>query len=405
MVTHLTQKGEPMNNKILLATEAVTLAIQFVLCMFLFLTAQILILGTPAPWYEQCVFFVYLGVAIAIRLLITNSFLIFIGLHLFLVSSIFVLPFSLLMTIESGIYLTFLILQSVDFWKRNGYRQNTTVPWPSVCVMLGFYLFAILTKNTLLCNVIYILGSVYLLLYLARLYLTGLYHMANDKTATKQFPLDQVTRINSTMILLILAVTAITIALANIVNLDHIVISIGRGLLVIAKYIIAIFVYLWSLISRFFHGSSDPDVLPDSDLFRSLKQEPTLLAILFDILFKIFECVMFSLMIFWIFKSLYRLSKKFMLRNLLDQDHIEGLRPNQHPTDADLSARLDHVTGRMPRSKIRRQYKRAILKHKDEIALHAAMTTNEIYAALSDQSQKQISTLHQKYNEERYHTE
>ena len=394
-----------MNNKILLATEAVTLAIQFILCMFLFLTAQILILGAPAPWYEQCVFVAYLGIAVLIRLLITNSFLIYIGLHLFLYSTILILPFSLFMTIESSIYLTFLMIQSIDFWRRNGYKQNTTVPWPSICVMLGFYIFAIITKNALLCNLIYILGSVYLLLYLARLYLTGLYNMANDKTATRQFPLDQVTRINSIMILLILSITAITITLANLINLDHIIISMGHGRLMLAKYVIAFFIFLWSLISRFFHGGQDTEQMPDSDLFHTAKTDPTLFAIIFDILFKIFECAMFGLMIYWIFRGLYRLSRKFMLRNLLDQDHVEGLAPVRPDAGSDSFDHLGRYRIRMPHSKIRRQYKRAILKHKNELALHESMTTTEIYAALPDRTQKQINTLHQKYNEERYHSE
>lgn len=393
-----------MNNKILFANEAVTLTTHFVLCMFSFVVAQILILGNPAPWYEQLIFIVYFGIAIAIRLLITSTFFIYMGLHLVLFGTIFFLPINLLLTIESFILLLILTLQSIDFWKRNGYRQNASVPWPSVMTMFGFYIYAIATHHQMLCNFIYIIGSVYLLLYLARLYLTGLYELANSKTNIKCLPLKQIVRTNSILVGLIITIIGIAIVLANIFNLDNVILNIGQGLLVILRYviagIIAVFTWLGNLLKGASPGSNDADGL--FEIFSGIRPKTSLLTVILDIIFKFLQCVVFGFLLFWIFRGMYRIARKFLMKNLQSGDHVEGLVGNKRDDLVFLVESAEDMPPKMPRSKIRRQYKRAILRHKKDMVLKSSMTTNEIHNRLSAVEQERMQKLKSAYEEERY---
>lgn len=393
-----------MNNKILFANEAVTLATHFVLCMFSFVIAQILILGAPAPWYDQLIFIVYFGIAIAIRLLITSTFFIYIGLHLFLFGTVYFLPINMLLTIECIIFLLILTLQSIDFWKRNGYRQNASVPWPSVMVMFGFYIYAITTHQQMLCNFIYISGSVYLLLYLARLYLTGLYELSNSKTNIKRLPLTQIVKTNSTLVGLIIAIIAIAIFLANIFNLDNIIFSIGQGLLIILKYIAAGFSAVLTWFGNLLKGASlsGGDGGSLAKIFTDLRPETSLLTTILDILFKVMQCVIFGLLLFWIFRGMYRISRKFLLQNMQSGDHVEGLVENKMDDLSFVLSDAGSMSHRMLRSKIRRQYKRAIMKHKKNMVLKASLTTNEIDCQLPPESRQRMQALKKAYEEERY---
>lgn len=393
-----------MNNKILFANEAATLATHFVICMFSFVVAQILILGEPAHWYEQLIFIAYFGIAIAIRLLITNTFFIYLGLHLLLFGTIYFLPVNLLLTIECVIFLCILTLQSIDFWKRNGYRQNASVPWPSLMAMFGFYIYAIATHNQMLCNFIYILGTVYLLLYLARLYLTGLYELANSKTNIKRLPLAQIVKTNSTLVGIVIVLTAITIFLVNILNLDNTIFNIGKGLLVILKYIVAgimaLLTWLGSLLKNASLSSGEGDSL--AEVFANMRPEASLLTTIFDILFKIMQCAVFGLLLFWIFRGMYRISKKFLLQNLQSGDHVEGLAENKKDDLAFIIADADAMPAKMPRSKIRRRYKKAVLKNKNHMVLKPSLTTNEIDRQLPPEESERMQKLKLAYEKERY---
>lgn len=393
-----------MNNKILFANEAVTLATHFVLCMFSFVVAQILILGKPAPWYAQLIFIAYFGIAIAIRLLITNIFFIYIGLHLILFGTVYFLSVNLLLTIEYIIFLFVLTLQSIDFWKRNGYRQDTTIPWPSVMAMFAFYIYAIATHHQMLCNFIYIIGSVYLLLYLARLYLTGLYELANSKFSIKRLPLKQIVKTNSTLVGLIITIIGIAILLANIFNLDDVILNIGQGLLIIFRYIIAgmnaIFTWLNSLLKGTNLDSGGGDGI--FEIFSRMRPEPSLLSTILDVIFKLSHCILFGFLLFGIFRGMYRIVRNFLMQNLQLGDHVEGLAKSKRDDLVFLVESADKMPPKMPRSKIRRQYKRAILRHKKHMVLTSSMTTNEIHNQLPATTQKRMQELKNAYEEERY---
>lgn len=394
-----------MNNKILLANEIITLANHFVLCMFFFIVAQVLILGAPAQWYYQLLFVFYLGVTIAIRLFITSTFFIYMGLHLVLFGTIYFLPLNNLLTIECIIYLLILTLQSADFWKRNGYRQNASLPWPSVLAMFCFYIYAIATHQSMLCTIIYIIGTVYLLLYLARLYLTGLYELANSKTNMSRLPLKQIVKTNSTLVGLILAIIAITILLANIFNLDNTLFAIGNGLIIILRYIIAGFIAFFTWIGNLFHNAGLGGDTTDSlgNAFSNLQPEASLLTTIFDMLFKIFQCVVFGLIIFWIFRGMYRISKRFLLQNMQSGDHVEGLNASKQDNLSFMIEAAEEISPNIPHSKIRKRYKKAILKHNKDIVLKPALTTNEIDRQLPEKDSIKMKRLKEAYENTRYY--
>lgn len=397
-----------VNRKILYVNEGITLANQFVLCMFFFVVAQVLVLESPAPWYYQLLFFAYLAFAVAIRLLITDTFFIFLGLHIFLFFSVYFIPMNLLLTIECIIYLFILTCQSISFWRQNGYRQNTSLPWPSLLFMFCFYLYAIFTHRENLCLIIYIMGIVYLLLYLAKLYTTGLYEMATSKINVRRLPLAQIVKTNSSIVGLIIGIIAIAILLANVFNLDETIYTIGKCLLILLHYIsagiAAFFSWIYNLLSA---GTPETRQAAASlaEVYANLKPSASLLATIIEIIFYIFQCIVFGLLIFWIFRGMYRMIRLFLMRNLQTDDAVEGLVSTKRDDLAFVISAAESLPKKAPRSRIRRRYKKAVQKHAKDIALHAALTTNEIAERLPERERIKMEQLKASYEAARYYND
>lgn len=397
-----------MNRKILYVNEGITLANHFVLCMFFFVVAQVLLLGNPEPWYYQLLFFVYLAFAVAIRLLITDTFFIFLGLHIFLFCSVYFIPMNLLLTIECTIYLFILTCQSISFWKRNGYRQNTSLPWPSLLAMFCFYIYAIFTHQENLCLIIYIMGTVYLLLYLAKLYTTGLYEMATSKISVSRLPLAQIVKTNSSIVGLIIGIIAIAILLANIFNLDETIYTIIKCFLVLLHYIsagiAAFFSWIYNLLSAGGSGATQASASL-SEVFANLRPSASLLATIIEIIFYIFQCIVFGLLIFWIFRGMYRMIRLFLMRNLQTDDTVEGLAATKRDDLVFVITETEPLPEKAPRSRVRRRYKKAVQKHAKDIALHAALTTNEIAERLPERERIKMEQLKASYEAARYYND
>ena len=397
-----------VNRKILYVNEGITLANHFVLCMFFFVVAQVLLLGDSEPWYYQLLFFVYLAFAVAIRLLITDTFFIFLGLHIFLFCSVYFIPMNLLLTIECTIYLFILTCQSISFWKQNGYRQNTSLPWPSLLAMFCFYIYAIFTHREHLCLIIYIMGTVYLLLYLAKLYTTGLYKMATSKISVSRLPLAQIVKTNSSIVGLIIGIIAITILLANIFNLDETIHTIVKCFLILLHYIsagiAAFFSWIYNLL---FSGASESRQAQSSlaEVFANLKPSTSLLATIIEIIFYIFQCIVFGLLIFWIIRGMYRMIKLFLMRNLQTDDTVEGLSATKRDDLVFVITETEPLPEKTPRSRVRRRYKKAVQKHAKDIALHAALTTNEIAERLPERERIKMEQLKASYEAARYYND
>lgn len=376
--------------------------------MFFFVVAQVLFLGNPAPWYYQLLFFAYLAFAVAIRLLITDTFFIFLGLHIFLFCSVYLIPMNLLLTIECSVYLFILTCQSISFWRRNGYRQNTSLPWPSLFAMFCFYIYAIFTHREHLCTIIYIMGIVYLLLYLAKLYTTGLYEMATSKISVRRLPLTQIVKTNSSIVGLIIGIIAIAIMLANIFNLDETIYTIIKCFLIVLHYIsagiAAFFSWIYNLLSP---GASETrqDAAALSEVFANLKPSTSLLATIIEIIFYIFQCIVFGLLIFWIFRGMYRMIRLFLMRNLQTDDTVEGLACTKRDDLAFVITEAKPLPEKTPRSRIRRRYKKAVQKHAKDIALHPALTTNEIAGRLPERERIKMEQLKASYEAARYYND
>ncbi len=395
-----------MNSKILYVNEGITLANQFVLCMFFFIVAQTLLLGAPVPWYYQILFLIFLLFTVAIRLLITSTFIIYLGLHIVLLVSVYMIPMNNLLRLESTLYLIILTCQSVDFWKRNGYKQNSSLPWPSLLAMLCFYIYGIATHREQLCSIINVIGSVYLLLYLVKLYVTGLYELVNSKTNVSRLPLTQIVKTNSLIIGVILFVITIAVLLANIFNMDQALFTIGKCLLIVFHYIYAgIGAFLSWLYHLLFKGNPSPGQAPEPlrEIFANLKPNASLLGTILEILFYIFQCLVLGIIVFWIFRGAYRLVKRFLTGNMQSGDIVEGLSCQKKDDLVFVTEQIRGLPFKLPLSKIRRKYKRAVLKHKKEIDLKPSLTTDEIAALLSEKEREQMQKLKASYEAVRYY--
>ncbi len=393
-----------MQNKIRFATESVNLCNQFVLCMFFFVVLQVLILEQPAPWYVQLTFLCLLLLAIAIRCLITNSLAIYLGLHLVLFLVPVFLPMNNLLTLETVFYLLLITMQSIHYWKHNGYLYNTSVPWFSFLIMFVFYIYGLVEKNHILINIIYIFGVAYLLLYLVKLYLAGLLDFSQAKAMNDTVPLSRITKINSLLIGFLLCITLITILISCIFNVDNLIFDIGKGILyiivTIGQGISAVVSFIFSKL-----GGPSPTLRESSgnwEFLQNLPTERTWLTILLEVLLQITQLAIILAILFFIFRGIYRTLHQFLLQNLQSDDITEIITVVNDDKTSYITETLPAKHRQPKLSKIRRRYKKTILKYKDEIELHKAMTTNEIHNCLSEQTQTTLTALKDAYEAERY---
>ncbi len=396
-----------MQNKIRFATETVNLCSQFVLCMFFFVLVQVWILEQPAAWYVHLTFLCLLLLAIAIRYLITDNLLIYIGLHLLLFLTPLFLPMNNLLVIETVIYLILITIQSLHYWKHNGYHYNTSVPWFPFLLMCVFYIYAIVEHNATLKIIIYIFGVAYLLLYLAKLYLIGLLGFSQSKATNSSVPLTRITKINSILVGFTLGVIAITILFSAIFNVDHIIYDIGKGLLFLITMIAKLVSAFIGWLVQFFPGPSEgrEEAVGNWEPFQHLPMEENWITILLNVLMQVTQLTIMMILLFLVFRGIYRMLHQFLLQNLLSDDITETLTCNHDISDSDTTDAITEQKDSRKLSRIRKKYKRAILKHKNTISLHASMTTNEIHNQLSDTDQRNMVALKQSYENERYHNQ
>ncbi|MBR6223122.1 MAG: hypothetical protein IKQ71_06760 [Lachnospiraceae bacterium] len=393
-----------MEEKITLANEIVSVTMHFIGCMTFFVIFQILMLGEASPLFMQAMFPLFFGITFAIRLLIKESYLIYVGLHIFLFTTLFLLPHNFLMFSEYVIYLTMLTVHGIAYWRGIKYKANTGFSLIPFTFMCFFYIYAYITHESLQMIILTIGGTIYLLLFLARLYLNGLYVLSHDKINADNMPLSQITLSNSTIIGVILFVAAISLLIADLINADSLLFTLTGGLAAVLSFIGSIIAIFFKWISCIFGGEGMFAGM--ADLFDKINEEANKNNIVARIIDIIFALIFIAIAIFItsrIFKIIYGFASSILKKNNLSTDTIEMItRKKKTPL---IIEKLKPQKKKEPISKIRRQYKKEIEAFGKKLVLTKAMTCGDIEAQMTEAEASKLKDLKEAYEKERYFEE
>lgn len=390
-----------MQGKISIYNEIVSVIMNFIAGISFFMTAQVIILGGPGPFYVQGLFVMIFAAVMVIRHFVNANFLIYMMAHFTLFLALFCIPIQNVMFIVFAVYLVIMTGWSVSYWKNNGEKNWGDVPWVSVVLLCISYIYAFVTHHDLFKNYLLVVGSIYFLLVLIRLYLKGLSELSRNQLYHKQLPLKQIVRTNSYMIGVVAAFTVLAMIMANIINLDNLLYVIADGLIVALRVVIkGFFIFLTWLADLF----KDMDYSGIENLWDSLGnavKEEGLVSKLLNFILAALKILVTGAFLFWAVRSMNIRIRHYLKDNNLPTDKVERVRTKE----SGLKMLVENLVGNKtpePKSPVRRRYKRAVMGFGKRIILFPSMTVGQIEQQMSEREAENMRELKEAYERERY---
>lgn len=390
-----------MSAKISVYNEIIASVMHFIAGITFFLTAQIMILGGLAAFYVQLLFVICYIAVILIRHFINGNFLIYMLAHGTLYVTLLVIPVSSVMFILFAVFLAILTAWSVSYWRHNGTGNTAAVPWLSVTILCISYIYAFVTHHNLLKNFILVVGCVYMLLFMVKFYLKGVYDISGNRLYHKQLPLKQIIKTNSYMIGILIVIMALSMILANIINLDNLLYVIGDFLLAVIRFLIKGLFIVLTWIADLFKNADIMDIGSVLDALEKEVEEEGLVSKILDFLWAVIKITLTLLFILYVTKNMNSKIRQYLKDNTLSTDKAEFMKMRENGLKMAVSNIMRNSTEE-PKSKIRRRYKRAILKFGKRLVLTKSMTVGQIEAQMTDKEAESMEPLKKAYEQERY---
>ena len=393
-----------MSQKIGFYNEIIYSVMQLLAGISFFFSAQIITTGCMSPLYVQILFVLCYVAVIVIRHYINGNLLIYMLAHLTLFSTLMVIDLADVMFIIFAVYLILMTVGSIIYWHKNGMMDNVNVSWISFVLLCVSYIYAFLNGYNLLKNYILIAGCIYMLLYMIRLYLKGLYDLSKNQLLHKQLPLAQITKSNSYIIGMLIVIMALSMLIAVAINLDGLLYIIGDFLMTVLRVLIKGIINLFTIVAKLLknHDIAETGSLWDG-IGKEIGEE--------GLISKIFNFIMALLKILFSLYVIYRLGKgmssgiaKLLSGNNLPFDKVECIKVKENGIKQTVKNIIQNNPDK-PKSKIRRKYKRAVLKLRDKIVLKESMTVGQIEAQMAEEDAAKMSSLKEAYERERYRDE
>lgn len=390
-----------MSAKISIYNEIISSVMHFIAGITFFLTAQIMILGGLAAFYVQLLFVICYIAVILIRHFINGNFLIYMLAHGTLYVTLLVIPVSSVMFILFAVFLAILTAWSVSYWRHNGTGNTAAVPWLSVTILCISYIYAFVTHHDLLKIFILVVGCVYMLLFMVKFYLKGVYDISGNRLYHKQLPLKQIIKTNSYMIGILIVIMALSMILANIINLDNLLYDIGDFLLAVIRFLIKGLFIVLTWIADLFKNADIMDIGSVLDALGKEVEEEGLVSKILDFLWAVIKITLTLLFILYVTKNMNSKIRQYLKDNTLSTDKAEFMKMRENGLKMAVSNIMRNSTEE-PKSKIRRRYKRAILKFGKRLVLTKSMTVGQIEAQMTDKEAESMEPLKKAYEQERY---
>lgn len=393
-----------MTSKISFYNEIVSTLMNFLAGITFFWTAQIVVLGGLSALYIQVLFLVCYISVIAIRHFINGNFLIYMIAHFTLYLTLLTIPVLNVMFIIFAAYLIIMTGWSVSYWRGNDFKKNGDIPWLPVTLLCISYIYAFVSHHNLLKNYIFVVGCIYLLLFIIRLYIKGLYDLSGSRLFHRQLPLIQIIRTNSYMIGALVIIMALSMILANIINLDDLLYIIGDFLVAMLRVLIkGLFMFL-TWIADLFKNADIMDIGSILDALGEEVKEEGLVSKILNFIWALFKIGITLLFIYYVGRRMNIKIRQYLKDNNLPMDKVEHIRIRENGLKM-VTGTIARSRSNEPDSRIRRRYKRAVLKFGKRLVLTKSMTVGQIEAQMTEKEAEDMRGLKEAYEQERYHDE
>lgn len=393
-----------MTSKISFYNEIVSTLMNFLAGITFFWTSQIVVLGGLSALYIQVLFLVCYISVIAIRHFINGNFLIYMIAHFTLYLTLLTIPVLNVMFIIFAAYLIIMTGWSVSYWRGNDFKKNGDIPWLPVTLLCISYIYAFVSHHNLLKNYIFVVGCIYLLLFIIRLYIKGLYDLSGSRLFHRQLPLIQIIRTNSYMIGALVIIMAISMILANIINLDDLLYIIGDFLVAVLRVLIKGLFVILTWIADLFKNADIMDIGSILDALGEEVKEEGLVSKILNFIWALFKIGITLLFIYYVGRGMNIKIRQYLKDNNLPMDKVEHIRIRENGLKM-VTGTIARSRSNEPDSRIRRRYKRAVLKFGKRLVLTKSMTVGQIEAQMTEKEAEDMRGLKEAYEQERYHDE
>ncbi len=393
-----------MVSKISYCSEIIMNIMSFMAAITFFFVVQMIVLGGLGPLFIQGLFVLSFAAVIVIRLLINGNFIIYMAAHLTLFLTLAAIPVRSIIFIVFAIYLIVLTIRSVSYWKNNGMKKEVEIPWLTVGLFVISYIYAYVTHHNLLTDYLLVVGSLYLLLYMVRLYLKGIADIAGNRLFYKQLPLSQIVKTNSFMVGGVVVITALAMFLAVLIDADDLIYVIGDGLIVIIRVFLKGFFVVLTWIADLFKNVDYTGIEQLWEELGNVVTKEGLVSKIIRLILAALKILITVLFLLWVGKGMNNKIRNYLKDNILPTDRVEKIRIK----DKSLISAVSSITRRKsdePANPIRRKYKREIKHFGSRLVLTKAMTVGQIEAQMTEKEAAGMKALKEAYEKERYRDE
>ena len=393
-----------MQLKLMCYNEIVSVIMHFITAITFFLVVQIVIAGELSPFYVHLLFVVCFMAVIGIRLYINGNFLIYMIAHFTLYLTLFAIPIDSVMFIVFAVYLVALTAWSVSYWKGRTIDESGRIPWVPIVIFVISYIYSFVSHHEVLRSYLLVIGCVYMLLFLVRFYLRGLYDLANNQLLHKRLPLMQIIRSNSYLVGMVLLIIILAMVIAAAINADDLLYVIADAFIVLLRVLIK---GLFAILTWFANLFRNADVMDLGSLWDALGKallEENAGSKLLNMILAIIKIAITVLFLIWVVRGMNIRIRSFLKDNNLPTDRVERIRVKERGLEM-LVERIRGKTTNEPDSRIRRRYKKAVKSFGKRLILNRSVTTGQIEAQLSKEEADKMKPLKTLYERERYRDE
>lgn len=317
-------------------------------------------------------------------------------LHLGLMGVLFVLPFPGrlgLVLIGVQVYLTISAL--VYSHKGAVVKPITDVPWPSFLVCCLIYILSMVSHQSLLMTITYIITILLLLIYYLILYVEGLTKYMDATRDVSGLPLKRMVQTNTRIVGIIILILLFGLFMGHIFGTEGITDVLLTVCGIIVQCIFQIIRFLLSMLSEIW-GVGDLNYA-EGDFV--LPEQVTGWGLILEILLMV---VFIGAMVFFFYRLLRKLIKLLLKPRSYEEDIVEAAEKEKTVTKEKSYGKISFPRSLTLAEKARRYYKLRIIKYKDEISLNSQSTCRDIENEIRQKGFDEVKEITEFYSEIRY---
>lgn len=197
---------------------------------------------------------------------------------------------------------------------------------------------------------------------------------------------------------------AISMILANIINLDDLLYIIGDFLVAVLRVLIKGLFVILTWIADLFKNADIMDIGSILDALGEEVKEEGLVSKILNFIWALFKIGITLLFIYYVGRGMNIKIRQYLKDNNLPMDKVEHIRIRENGLKM-VTGTIARSRSNEPDSRIRRRYKRAVLKFGKRLVLTKSMTVGQIEAQMTEKEAEDMRGLKEAYEQERYHDE